>query len=116
VTAGSTVARKTKTYSYWRALDYRSTLTSVNDLARTLEKQDQYEEAEATLRQTLATREKVLGKEHPSTLTTMNNLATVLDRRGKYEEAESMLRQTLASHTLATPAGTSSPPLLACPA
>lgn len=39
-------------------------------------------------RQTLATSEKVLGKEHPSTLTTMNNLAGVLGNQGKYEEAD----------------------------
>ena len=49
-------------------------------------------------RQTLATREKVLGREHPDTLTSMNNLALVLNRQGKYEEAEAMHRQTLAMY------------------
>jgi tetratricopeptide (TPR) repeat protein len=56
-----------------------------------------YKEAEAMHRQTLATREKVLGHEHPNTLTSMNNLAFVLDSQGKYEEAEAMHRQTLAT-------------------
>ena len=48
-------------------------------------------------RHTLATREKVLGKEHPSTLMTMNNLALMLDSQGKYPEAESMHKHTLAT-------------------
>jgi tetratricopeptide (TPR) repeat protein len=54
------------------------------------------EETEAINRQTLAQREKVLGREHPSTLASMNNLAQVLGRQGKYKEAEAMNRQTLA--------------------
>jgi hypothetical protein len=48
------------------------------------------------LRETLALREKVSGKEHPSTLTVMNNLGIALSRQGKYVEAEKMLQETLA--------------------
>jgi tetratricopeptide (TPR) repeat protein len=68
----------------------------MNNLAIVLNKQGKYDEAETMHRQTLAMKEKVLGKEHPDTLTTMNNLALVLNKQGKYEEAETMYRQTLA--------------------
>ena len=43
-------------------------------------------------RQVLASRESVLGKEHPETLASMNNLALVLGQQGKYKEAERMHR------------------------
>jgi tetratricopeptide (TPR) repeat protein len=56
----------------------------------------QYASAEASNKQALLLRKKVLGHEHPATLTSMNDLATVLDRQGKYEKAEAMNRQTLA--------------------
>jgi hypothetical protein len=61
-----------------------------------LDSQGKYEEAEAMNRETLAQKEKVLGREHPSTLTSISNLAGVLNSQGKYEEAEAMNRQTLA--------------------
>jgi hypothetical protein len=48
-------------------------------------------------RQTLTTREKMLGFKHSFMLTTMNNLALVLNSQGKYEKTESMHRQTLAT-------------------
>ena len=47
-------------------------------------------------RQTLARKEKVLGREHLDTLTSMSNLASVLSSQGKYEEAEAINQQTLA--------------------
>lgn len=46
-------------------------------------------------RQTLVTRKKVLGIEHPDMLTTMENLAGVLISQRKHQEAELMQRQTL---------------------
>ncbi|KAJ9656262.1 hypothetical protein H2201_008594 [Coniosporium apollinis] len=49
-------------------------------------------------RQTLAAREKVLGKEHPDTLMSMNNLAVVLGSQGKYGEAEAMHKQALTGY------------------
>jgi tetratricopeptide (TPR) repeat protein len=69
----------------------------MNNLALLLDRQGKYEEAEAMHRQTLATREKGLGHEHPDTLTSMNNLALLLDRQGKYEEAVAMHKQTLTT-------------------
>jgi tetratricopeptide (TPR) repeat protein len=56
----------------------------------------QYASAEASHRQELVLRKRVLRPEHPDTLTSISNLAQVLDRQGKYEEAEAMNRQTLA--------------------
>jgi tetratricopeptide (TPR) repeat protein len=56
----------------------------------------QYASAEASHRQELLLRKRVLGPEHPNTLTSMSNLAGVLNSKGKYEEAEAMNRQTLA--------------------
>ncbi|KFZ20701.1 hypothetical protein V502_03050 [Pseudogymnoascus sp. VKM F-4520 (FW-2644)] len=49
-----------------------STLTSMNELGLALDDQGKYKEAEAMHRQTLALREKVLGKEYPDMLTSMN--------------------------------------------
>ena len=37
--------------------------------------------------QTLALREKVLGKEHPDTLTSISNVASLLESQGKHDEA-----------------------------
>jgi len=47
-------------------------------------------------RETLALREKVLGKEHPSTLASMNKVGVALSRQGKYAEAENVHQETLA--------------------
>ncbi|KAJ5904758.1 uncharacterized protein N7473_001674 [Penicillium subrubescens] len=52
-------------------------------------------EAESMHRWGLATREKVLGREHPDTLTSVSYLGLVLRRQGKYEEAEAMHRRAL---------------------
>ena len=65
-------------------VEHPDVLTSMNNLARVLDNQGKYEEAEEMHRQALALRETVLGKEHPDTLTSMNNLALVLDSQGKY--------------------------------
>jgi hypothetical protein len=73
-------------------------LTSMNNLAEVLNSQGKYEVAEAMHKQTLATREKVLGKEHLYTLTSICNLALVLDGQGKYEAAGTMQTQTLAAY------------------
>jgi hypothetical protein len=60
----------------------RQTLTTMNEVGLALDCQGKYEEAETMHRQTLALREKVLGKEHPSTLASMDNLALMLNRQG----------------------------------
>jgi tetratricopeptide (TPR) repeat protein len=53
-------------------------------LGSVLESQGKYEEAEAMNRQTLAMREKALGREHPDTLTSVYCLAYLLARQHNY--------------------------------
>lgn len=52
-----------------------------------LNRQGKYEEAEAMHRQTLATREKVLGREHPDTLTSVYCLADLLAKQHMFNES-----------------------------
>ena len=54
------------------------TLTSMNNLGLVLSRQGRYDEAEQMHRQTLKSKEKVLGLEHSDTLMSMNNLSGVL--------------------------------------
>ncbi|KAJ6042987.1 FabD/lysophospholipase-like protein [Penicillium canescens] len=54
-----------------------------------------YREAETVSQMVLASREKVLGLEHPDTLSSISNLGSVLVSQGKYEEAEAMHRRAL---------------------
>ncbi|RYO81839.1 hypothetical protein DL763_008436 [Monosporascus cannonballus] len=109
---------------HWQALqiikkklggNHPDTLTSMNNLALTLQSRGKYEEAEQMHRQTFQLREEVLGRKHPDTLgsmnnllreevlgrkhpdtlDSMNNLACVLRSQGKHDEAEQMHRQAL---------------------
>jgi tetratricopeptide (TPR) repeat protein len=57
--------------------DYPMALETMNNLARVLENQGKYEEAEKIYKQTLAQMEKVLGPNHSHTLVSINNLALV---------------------------------------
>jgi tetratricopeptide (TPR) repeat protein len=75
------------------------TLSSMNDLARVLERQGKYDEAETMYRQVLQRSNRVLGTEHPDTLTSMKDLALVFEGQGKYNEAETMLRQVFENRT-----------------
>jgi hypothetical protein len=61
--------------------DHPDTLTTMNNLAISLDRQGKYTEAEAMHRQTLQLRETLLGKGHPDTLRSMNDLAISLDSR-----------------------------------
>ncbi|SPO03471.1 uncharacterized protein DNG_06154 [Cephalotrichum gorgonifer] len=76
--------------------DHPSTLTGKNNLARVLQSQGGYKEAEGMYREQLGLREKALGGDHPSTLASMSNLASVLDSEGRYDEAEAIYRKALA--------------------
>ena len=60
----------------------------MNNLTFLLDSQGKYDKAEPVCRQTLALREKVLGKEYLNTLTSMNNLTSLLESQGKYNEAK----------------------------
>jgi hypothetical protein len=58
-----------------------------------LNRQGKYEEAEAMHRQTLATREKVLGREHPDTLTSVYCLAHLLAKQHMFKESLNLYRR-----------------------
>lgn len=52
--------------------EHLRTLNCMHVLAQTISDQGKYADAEALIRETLALREKVLGKEHPETLASIN--------------------------------------------
>ncbi len=74
----------------------RETTSALHQLARALEAQGRYEEAEAFLRRDLDLVEKDLGPNHPSYGTSLQALASVLKSQGKYTEAEALARRSLA--------------------
>jgi tetratricopeptide (TPR) repeat protein len=78
------------------AVEEATRASLLGKVGRCQESLGQYASAEASHRQELGLRKRVLGPEHLDTLTSMNNLARVLDSQGKYKEAEAMNRQTLA--------------------
>jgi len=57
--------------------------------------QGRYAEAEPLYLETLETRKRVLGDDHPDTLHSMNNLAIVYLDQGRYAEAEPLHLETL---------------------
>jgi eukaryotic-like serine/threonine-protein kinase len=71
------------------------TLSTMNDLGWTLNREGHYPEAEKLQRETLDLRRSVLGPEHPDTLKSMTNLAATLSMEGHYPEAEKLQRETL---------------------
>lgn len=62
----------------------------MSNMAVVLSDQEKYAEAEKMHRETLALREKVLGKEHPDTLTSVYGLAYTLYQQEQYKEALSL--------------------------
>lgn len=71
------------------------TLSSMDDLGWTLNREGHYPEAEKLQRETLDLRRRVLGPEHTDTLRSMTNLAGTLSLEGHYAEAEKLQRETL---------------------
>jgi tetratricopeptide (TPR) repeat protein len=67
----------------------------VDKLVAVLVAEGHYDEAEKLARETLDTRRRILGPEHPKTLQSMVNLAYALKRLGRYAEQENLLRQAL---------------------
>jgi tetratricopeptide (TPR) repeat protein len=59
----------------------------MSNLARVLQRQGKYAEAETMNRQTLELKEEVLGKAHPATLLSVYCLAHLLQSKKEYEEA-----------------------------
>lgn len=76
-------------------LDDPQTLTVMNNLVASLDKQRNYNDAERLYRQTLDTNLRVLGEDHPDTITSMHNLAGCLTRHASYEEAEELAQRAL---------------------
>jgi hypothetical protein len=76
--------------------EHPSTLTSANNLAKSLSGQGKHADAERIQREVLEVQKRVLGPEHPETLTSANNLASYLSYQGKYVDAEQMLHATFA--------------------
>jgi tetratricopeptide (TPR) repeat protein len=68
----------------------------MNNLGLVLQQQVKYAEAEAVYRQTVGSKRRVLGDEHPSTRVSMKGLAEVLHSQGKLEEARFYLTQVIA--------------------
>jgi len=64
-----------------------NTLTSVSNLALTLQYQGKYEAAELMARPALDGCEKVLGKKHPDTLISTWYLASLLRRQRQYHDS-----------------------------
>ena len=71
------------------------TLSAMDDLGWTLNREGHYPEAENLQQETLDLRRRVLGAEHPETLRSMTNLAGTLTLAGRYPEAEKLQRETL---------------------
>jgi tetratricopeptide (TPR) repeat protein len=62
-------------------------------LAKALEEQGKYTEAESEYRAVIQLREKVLGVEHPDTLQTCSNLAGCLRAEAKMQEAKAFAQR-----------------------
>ena len=70
----------------------------MGNLARVLDRQGKYEEAERIHRQTLALCEAVLGKKHPLTLTSAYSLAYLLHQNKQYKDAEPLYDRACAGY------------------
>jgi tetratricopeptide (TPR) repeat protein len=75
--------------------EHPDTLTSMNNLAVTLQEQGELESARKIMEEVLETGRRVLGKENPSTLTSMSNLATMLHAQGDLAEARNISEEVL---------------------
>jgi eukaryotic-like serine/threonine-protein kinase len=71
------------------------TLSSMDDLAWTLDRESRFAEAEKLQRETLDLRRRRLGPEHPDTLQSIMHLADTLGFEGRYAEAEKLHREAL---------------------
>ena len=58
--------------------NHASTLTTMNNLADTFNRQGKHRDAEILFKQCLAKQKVALGENHPDTLGTMNNLAGIV--------------------------------------
>jgi len=77
--------------------EHPKTLTSMNNLAVTLQAQGDLTGACKLQEETLDSLRRVLGSEHPDTLTSMNNLASILLAQGDLAGARKLQQETLDS-------------------
>jgi tetratricopeptide (TPR) repeat protein len=75
--------------------EHKNTLTSMFNLAWTLQREGRYADAEKLQRETLEIQRRVLGPEHSDTLVSMNNLADNLSKQRRFEDSSTLQRQTL---------------------
>jgi tetratricopeptide (TPR) repeat protein len=75
--------------------EHPDTLAALENLVRTLRKQGELEEAEASARSGLAARERVLGAHHPDTFGNLATLADVLRDQGDASGAELLYQEAL---------------------
>ncbi|KOR31787.1 hypothetical protein TI05_11415, partial [Achromatium sp. WMS3] len=70
--------------------------TQLQIQAQNLSKQGKYAQALPLAQQSLAIREKVLGRKHPETATSLNNLAKIYQQQGQYTKAKPLYKLALA--------------------
>jgi len=75
--------------------EHLNTLTSMDNIAFTYNKQERWDEAEVLYVQVMETKKKVLGKEHLSTLTSMGLTAATYAKQGRWKEAEVLTLQVM---------------------
>ncbi|KAN0082027.1 hypothetical protein V8E54_003325 [Elaphomyces granulatus] len=80
--------------------EHPDTLTSMNNLALTYQKQGRWTAAEMLLVQVIEARKTVLGPEHPDTLTSMNNLALTYQKQGRWMEVEKLFVQVMETRKM----------------
>ena len=85
--------------------EHAAVATSLNSLARVLEKRGDLAGAEALHREALDMRRRLLGGTHRDTLTSLNNLASLLLEQGNLSEAEPMFKECADSALGSLPPG-----------
>lgn len=63
----------------------------MNNLANTLDKQGQLDEAAKMKKEVVEKMRRILGEEHPDTISAMNNLASTLGDQGQLDEAIALI-------------------------
>ena len=63
--------------------DHLDTISSLDNLAISINNQERYQEAEALYQQALEGRKRVLGADHPDTGNAMYNLAECIEKQGQ---------------------------------
>ena len=75
--------------------DGEATISTLDTLARELQTQGKYDEAEPLCREALEVSRETLGSRHLSTLRSINNLGVLLKVKGDLAAAEPLVREAL---------------------